>query len=261
MTDAHARRRELGQFIRTHRERLDPASLGLGSTGRRRTPGLRREEAAQLCGMSVTWFTFLEQGRDISVSVDSLARLAASLRLNMAERAYLFELAGRRDPAPDDGEAGAPPPALADCLAAISVPAYLLDRLWNVFLWNEPAAALFTGWLDQDDGERNLLDFMFLSGDAPKLVPDFEARARRLVAEFRAGAGVHLNDADVKQLTNRLQGQSPLFDRLWQAHDVVAPEGGERHFMHPLRGSLSYVQSSFGVAGRPDLRLVMLTPA
>lgn len=257
--NADPRRQELGEFIRAHRERLNPQSLGIGTTGRRRTPGLRREEAAQLCGMSVTWYTFIEQGRDVSISPAALSRLAVGFHLNAAERAYLFELANRRDPVPGGEQADTGlPPALADCLAAITAPAYLLDRFWNVPLWNDPARTLFTGWLDRE-GDRNLLDFMFLSREARILIPDFEARARRIVAEFRADAGGHLTDADIIAFISRLEEASPLFKRLWHAHDVVAREGGKRHFLHPERGALSYVQSSFLVSTRPDLKLVILT--
>src|SRR5215470_1421224 len=127
---AETKRRELGDFLRAHRARLTPASLGLPAGGRRRTPGLRREEVAQACGMSATWYTWLEQGRDVSASPSTIAGLAGALRLTPAERAYLFELAGKRDPAAppsapaDDGMDV--PPALARALAAIATPAYLL---------------------------------------------------------------------------------------------------------------------------------------
>src|ERR1700752_5275475 len=127
-------RRELGEFVRAQRERLAPTAIGLPAGGRRRTPGLRREEVAQLCGLSTTWYTWVEQGRDIAVSADALARLAGALRLTAAERSYLFGLTGRRDPAPPAaGPVTATVPAeLLGMLRATMVPAYLLDRLWHV---------------------------------------------------------------------------------------------------------------------------------
>src|ERR1700722_2577537 len=125
------RRRELGDFIRAQRERVAPASVGLVAARRRRTPGLRREEVAELSGLSATWYTWIEQGRDVSVSPSALARLANALRLGRAQRDYLFELAGKRDPQPNDGDRdGIPPTALA-CVASIACPAYLLDRHWT----------------------------------------------------------------------------------------------------------------------------------
>jgi transcriptional regulator with XRE-family HTH domain len=125
-------RRDVGRFLRAHREALTPAAAGLhGLPKRRRTPGLRREEVALLCGLSPTWYTWLEQGRDVSVSPAALARIAAALQLSTAERAYLFELARKRDPdAPDDRERSALAP-LVDALEVIAAPAYLLDACWT----------------------------------------------------------------------------------------------------------------------------------
>src|SRR5262249_46529236 len=156
-----ARRRELGDFIRAQRERLTPEAAGLVAAGRRRTPGLRREEVAQLAGLSATWYTWIEQGRDVSISPTALARLATALGLGRAARAYLFELAGKRDPDPGSGAVDPLPPAVAAAVAAVSAPAYLLDRYWNARAWNAAAERLFVGWLDRP-GERNLLRFIFL---------------------------------------------------------------------------------------------------
>src|SRR6202035_1067361 len=110
--DPHPQQRELGDFVRAQREKLKPAAFGLPGAGRRRTPGLRREEVAQLCGLSVTWYTWLEQGREVSVSPTAVARLANALRLGRAERAYLFELAGKRDPDQGESEIEQVPPAV-----------------------------------------------------------------------------------------------------------------------------------------------------
>jgi len=145
-------RRALGAFLRTRRESLTPAAVGEPALfgGRRRTPGLRREEVAQLCGLSTTWYTWIEQGRDISLSPASLARLAAALRLTAAERLYLFDLTHHRDPssaAPTDSAPTPVPAALDAVLQAATIPAYFLDRLWSVRAWNAAAAHLFASWL------------------------------------------------------------------------------------------------------------------
>jgi transcriptional regulator with XRE-family HTH domain len=156
------RRKALGDFIRTHRERLQPAMFGLDPGVRRRTPGLRREELAQLSGVSATWYSWIEQGRDLTVSATALARLARVLRLSPAERAYLFDLAGRRDPQAPDASAEADlPDGLRTMLDAITAPAYLLDRAWNAIAWNVSATELFAGWLDRPP-PHNLLRFLFL---------------------------------------------------------------------------------------------------
>lgn len=256
------KRRELGDFLRAHRARLSPASLGLPAIGRRRTPGLRREEVAQACGMSPTWYTWLEQGRDIAASPPALSALARALQLTPAERAYLFELADRRDPNLS-GRAGKEgmdvPPALARAIAAIDGPAYLLDSLWNARAWNQPAAALFVGWLD-GNSDRNLLRYVFLSPVARKIIPDWQARARRVLAEFRADSSRHLEDADLAVLVEDLRARSALFTQCWTEHAVVDRTGGERIFDHPRKGRLQYQQIAFALANRPDFKLVMLVP-
>ena len=154
---------KLGDFIRAHRERTTPASVGLPGGGRRRTPGLRREELAQLCEVSPTWLTWLEQGRPVSASGKMLARLAEVLHLSAAERGYLFGLAERLDP---QGEAdGAPADDALDAIvAAVGAPAYILDLRWDAVAWNGAAAGLFAGWLDGPS--PNLLRFMFQSAAA-----------------------------------------------------------------------------------------------
>lgn len=264
------KRRELGDFLRAHRARLSPSSLGLPAIGRRRTPGLRREEVAQACGMSPTWYTWLEQGRDIAASPPALSALARALQLTPAERAYLFELADRRDPnlsGRADDEGMDVPPALARAIAAINGPAYLLDSLWNARAWNRQAAALFVGWLDgaldgglDGIGDRNLLRYVFLSPVARKIIPDWQARARRVLAEFRADSSRHLEDAGLQMLVEDLRGRSALFKQCWTEHAVVDRTGGERIFDHPRKGRLRYQQIAFALANRPDFKLVMLVP-
>jgi len=252
-------RRELGAFLRAQRERLGPASVGVAS-GRRRTPGLRREEVAQLCGLSTTWYTWLEQGRDVSASPLALARMATTLRLGRAERAYLFELAARRDPEQGVAEEAGLPPVVSSCVAAIQAPAYLLDRFWTARCWNPAATHLFAGWLD-GEADRNLLRFVFLAPAARALICDWEVRARRVVAEFRASCSAHVTDPPLRGQVDALRRESVEFGRFWDSYGVLDREGGERSFNHPRDGLLRYKQVTFDVAGRPDLKLTMLVPA
>lgn len=257
--DNAAHRRELGEFIRAQRERLTPNDVGLPAGTRRRTPGLRREEVAQLCGLSTTWYTWIEQGREVSVSPLALARLAAALRLARAERAYLFELAGKRDPAQSDDATTQASPAVHACLQAITCSAYILDPAWNALAWNPPAERLFTGWLDQP-GDRNLLRFIFLTPSARRLIDGWEERAQRVVAEFRAFAGSSLDDPAIAPLIEELRQQSPDFARFWQQHHVQAREGGIRTFNHPADGFLRLEQVTFALVGAPRIKLTMLVP-
>jgi transcriptional regulator with XRE-family HTH domain len=245
----------LGAFLRTHRERLSPQAAGLAGGPRRRTPGLRREEAAQLAGVSATWYTWLEQGRDVSASPQALARVAASLQLTRAERAYLFELSGRRDPAAPAAAAEAPR-SLAEAVARFDGPAYGLDRCWNAVCWNPAAERLFAGWLGGP--EPNLLAYLFGDPAARRLVVDWPDRARRVIAEFRADFSRSLSDPQMRRLVERLRAEDATFARLWDEQGVLAREGGLRRFDHPADGLRIFEQFTFQPADRPDCKLVLL---
>jgi transcriptional regulator with XRE-family HTH domain len=250
-------RQAFGEFVRAHREKVTPAAIGLPTGKRRRTPGLRREEVAQLCGLSTTWFTWIEQGRDVSISASALSRLAGALRLDRAERAYLFDLAGKRDPEQSKGETGNVSAALVTCVDAIAAPAYILDRLWNARCWNAPAERLFAGWLDAP-GEHNLLRFTFTHPGARLLICDWEVRARRLAAEFRAASSGHLDDPKLREFVSALRRDSEKFGQFWDQHGVLGREGGERTFDHPHDGFLRYEQLTFEVANHPELKMTIL---
>jgi transcriptional regulator with XRE-family HTH domain len=253
-------RRRLGAFLRAHRERLRPEEVGIRRGPRRRTPGLRREEIAQLCGLSPTWYTWLEQGRDVSASPQALARLATELRLTAAERAYLFELAERRDPGVRGSAAAAAPPALlVAALDAVSVPAYVLDALWNVRAWNAGAAELFADWLGGE--ETNLLRYVFLDPRAAGFIDDWHERARRLVAEFRADTARLGEDEDLRRLVEGLLGASETFAQFWSDQSVLEREGGARTFNDLRRGLLRYEQITLRPAPFIEYKLVMLLAA
>jgi len=187
----------------------------------------------------------------------NMARIAVALQLSRAERAYLFELAAQRDPAEPDPAAQDAPAALLKSVELIDAPAYVLDRQWNALRWNAQAAALFTGWLDGAQ-DRNLLSFTFTAPGAQSLIVDWETRARRLVAEFRADSIRHLNDAPTRALIDSLSAASDAFARFWASQDVGEREGGTREFNHPTRGRLVFDQITFKPAHREDLKLVML---
>jgi transcriptional regulator with XRE-family HTH domain len=246
----------LGTFIRAHRERLPLSSI---AAGRRRTPGWRREELAEAAGVGLTWITWLEQGRDVSASPAALARLAEALRLNPAERASLFDLAGRRDPV----EPGQPPSDMPEQVLALpmllTVPAYLLDHLWTARAWNPAAAKLFAGWLDAG-GEKNLLRYVFLSQAAKDLIADWPERAQRLAAEFRADFSRRPRDAAMQALVDALSAQSPLFTKLWREQTVLHREGGERGFRNPKGGVDRFQQTTLLVASQVECKLVCLAP-
>lgn len=249
----------LGEFLRVHRERLTPQQAGMPAGTRRRTPGLRREEVAQLCGVSTTWYTWIEQGRPVSASPEALARIASALKLSKAERAYLFALANLHDPEAVLPVTSEVPTALASTLRLLKTPAYVLDRQWNAVGWNSQAKLLFSEWLGTGD-DRNLLRYIFLSPEARHFIVDWETRARRIVAEFRADAGRFIHQEPTRSLLQRLLQQSSSFRRFWNSQDVFEREGGLRNFAHPKLGSLTYDQITMKPAAHEELKLVILTP-
>lgn len=250
-------RRLLGAFVRAHRERLPPE----GPSGRRRTPGLRREELAARAGISATWCTWIEQGRDVRASAPALGRLAHALMLSRAERAYLFELSGIRDPESLSADEIADAPAsIRAAVDGVSYPAYGLDRLWNACSWNDAASRLFQGWLSEGC-QRNLLAFVFLEAAARDLLPNWKERAARLLAEFRSDYGHSFTDPRARDLVERLSRESAFFRQSWDAQSVLEREGGPRSFHHPTDGLLRFTQHTFTPSERPGYKLVLLTPS
>ncbi|WP_018150595.1 helix-turn-helix transcriptional regulator [Leeia oryzae] len=251
---------ELGLFIRTHREQRRPEDAGLRSIGRRRTPGLRREELAQLCGVSSTWITWLEQGRDVQASTATLEKLAKALQLTDAEQHYLLTLAGKT-PVADALPTVNLSESLRQAVHQVAGPSYILDKAWNAIAWNTAAETLFTGWLDPAAPSRNLLIYTFLSPHAKALIHDWENRSQRLVAEFRADCVQQRQQPEIDQLITTLSAQSAKFNDDWKHYQVIEREGGERIFHHPDAGTLVYQQHTFYPAIRSDLKFVMLIPA
>lgn len=253
------RTQTLGAFLRAHRERLSPLALGFPSTGRRRTPGLRREELAQLCGVSTTWYTWLEQGRPVSASTAALSRIAAALQLSRAEKLYLFEIARSIVPDPQEIHESTVPADLKALVDQIPTPAYVLDRQWNAVTWNRMAAKLFRPWLVESQ-DRHLLRFVFLNPSARTLIVDWKTRARRLVAEFRSDAGRYLSEPPTLRLISELQLNSKLFAKYWSEQNVSAREGGVRAFRSSKGVISTYGQVSLIPSINTDLKLIVLIP-
>jgi transcriptional regulator with XRE-family HTH domain len=246
----------LGAFVRARRESIAPDT----PTRRRRTPGLRREELAARAGIGVTWVAWIEQGRDVRASAETLARLADGLSLTRAERAYLFNLAARRDPAdpfrPGTTEA---PPAISALVSGLTWPAYGLDAAWHVCCANAAARRLFVG-LFADSEQPNLLRYIFTCAQARALLPDWEDRCRRVLAEFRRDYGRVLGDPRVGSVVAWLRGNSDTFRAAWDQQSVLARESGPRLFEHPIDGALRFTQHTLAEVERGDFRLVVLEP-
>jgi transcriptional regulator with XRE-family HTH domain len=256
-----ARRAALAEFLKARRGLLAPDSFGLPAGTRRRTPGLRREELAQLCDISTTWYTWIEQGRDVAVSNAVLARFAGVLRLSGAERAYLFKLAGKPDLQAGPPEPVEIPDSLRRVVQAVASPAYVLDRYYEPRAWNAAAVKHFGTWLRGRKRPPTLLEYMFLDPEARSFVVQWPLRARRMVAEFRADASDFLEHPALAARLAKLGEQSPEFRRLWRLQDVAEREGGLREFNHPKQGLLRYEQVNLRLAHRRDIKLVILAAA
>ncbi|MFD0384496.1 helix-turn-helix transcriptional regulator [Streptomyces stramineus] len=233
-----------------------PARGGHPARPRRRTPGLRREEVAQLSGVSVTWYTWLEQARDISVSRQVLESLARALMLDAAERRHLFALAG--EPLPGRPPADGPPPALQRLVDALDPhPAYCLDVHWNLVAWNRAEAALIGDPARLEPRARNLLRLMFTDPRLRTLVADWPGQARRLLAQFRADARQRIGDPHLERLTGELRQESPEFAAWWESHDVADFHANRRTFHHP-RGPPRPGLRETGRAGHPGRQALRL---
>lgn len=254
--DADERRHSLGAYLRAQRERLPPEAAGLAATPRRRTLGLRREEVALLAGISATWYTRIEQGRDVSMSSAATGRLADALKLGRAARRHLFELAGHAEPARFGGGVDTLPPALSASVEVLHAPAYVLDAHWTARAWNKAAAVLFRDWLSGSD--RNLLRYVFLNPSARHLIVDWEARARRLLAEFRADVVGRTQKPITATLIEELRAGCELFGRWWDEQQVMEREGGERAFNVRDGNVLRLQQLTLVPASDPGFKLVVL---
>ncbi|WP_168992174.1 MULTISPECIES: helix-turn-helix transcriptional regulator [Mesorhizobium] len=249
----------LAAFLKDRRTRLDPASFGF--SGRRRTPGLRREEVAQRANISPTWYTWLEQGRGGAPSADVLNRIAKGLLLTEAEREHLFMLGlGRPPEVRYRGVEGVSPrlQRLIDTLDAS--PALIKTATWDVVAWNRAARVVLTDYSALPEGERNILRFMFVSPHIRAKQHDWENLARFVVGAFRADAARAGAVSEVAQLVDELCSVSPEFAALWRENDVLSHGDGTKRLRHPELGDIELEYSGFAVDGRPDLSLTVYNP-
>jgi transcriptional regulator with XRE-family HTH domain len=259
--ELEARRRDLGSFLRSRRARLSPADAGLPAGFRRRTPGLRREEVALLAGVGVTWYTWLEQGRDIRPSAEALSAIADALHLTRSERRHLYLLNGR--PAPELRASGAErvEEPLLRMLASLSgQPAYVLGRRWDILAWNDAASAVFGDYGRLVDDERNVMHLVFADEAHRKLLIDWEKIAPISLAMFRADSARYAGDPDFERLIAILQRSSLEFRQWWRDHEVLLPFTGHKRVQHPQAGHLTFEYTTLLVTDQPDMKLVVYTP-
>jgi transcriptional regulator with XRE-family HTH domain len=249
----------LASFLKERRARLDPAALGLPTT-RRRTPGLRREEVAQRAHVSATWYTWLEQGRGGAPSADVLDRLSRALLLNADEREHLFLLAQDRPPpvhAPATPEVTAQMQRVLD--AMVDTPAIVKTPVWTVVAWNRAAAAVLVDYARLPIAERNVLRILF-TPHARDTRPGWEELARTIVATVRRDVVRAGMLEDTRALIDELSAQSADFRAMWAEGDVHADGEGVKRIVHGIAGPLALEYSTFALAQRPDLAMVVFNP-
>ncbi|MDQ1036489.1 transcriptional regulator with XRE-family HTH domain [Streptomyces sp. V3I8] len=253
------RRAELSEFLRTRRARLKPQDVGLPDFGRhRRVPGLRREELAQLAGVSVAYYTRLEQGNGRNVSAEVLDAIARALRLSGAEHAHLTHLA---KPKQHKKKPSARPQQVRTAMRQLidtfdSVPAYVVGRRTDVLAWNRMAAAVFGDWAQLPEAERNWARMVFLKPGYRELFVDWDQKASDIVSFLRMDAGCHPDDPRLSTLVGELSVKSEEFRRLWATHDVKEKSHGVKRLHHPLVGELSLSFENFRLVDDEELSLV-----
>ncbi len=262
MTGVRSSENALGAYLRDRRMKLDPAALGFPS-GRRRTPGLRREEVAQRANISPTWYTWLEQGRGGGPSADVLDRIARALMLTEVEREHLFLLGLGRPPEARYRRDDAVTPRLQRVLDALEPsPALIRTATWDVLAWNRAAAALLTDYGALPPERRNILRFIFLDPQARAAQYDWDGVARFALGTFRADVARAGAAAEAEALVAELSLLSPDFRAMWSENDVHAGRHeAVKHIRHPVLGPIAFEYSAFSVDGRTDLSMVVYNPA
>lgn len=256
---AHPSRAELGNFLRARRERLNPQALGLADGRRRRTPGLRREEVAELAGIGVDWYIRLEQGREVRPSATTVDALARALRLEPAEHAHLRALTRVADRRPFVIETI--PDVIRRIVEGIGHPAYVTGRRWDILAWNKAAADIFIDFGHLAGADRNILLYVLTDPGARRLFGAAWAdEARRMVAQFRATHDLWAGDPAFLDLLARLRRGSPEFAAWWEAHDIRGHATGRKLLSHPEKGLLHFEYATFQANDDPSLKLAIYTP-
>jgi transcriptional regulator with XRE-family HTH domain len=261
-SNGHPRRSELAAFLRSRRERIRPEDAGLAPGIRRRTAGLRREEVAQLSGVGITWYTWLEQGRPINASTQVLDAVARTLRLDEPEREHLYRLAEVPEAAPAPEADLLAVPQIQEILDGLTtLPASVVNERFDLLAWNAAFAALFPTVVAAPRAERNTLWLCFTH---PACCHPYVNRADqlgRMVAQLRGAYGRHVGEPAWTGFVRRLQAASPEFGRMWAQHEVSSPASYQKIFRHPVHERLSLTTNSLAVLAAPGTRMVVYTPA
>ncbi|WP_344198668.1 helix-turn-helix transcriptional regulator [Kribbella karoonensis] len=259
--DRGQRRHELGMFLRSRRERIRPDEVGFAPGGRRRTPGLRREEVALLAGVGVTWYTWLEQGRDINVSAQVLEAVADTLRLDRQERNHLFTLAGVQV-GPSRTDCAVLPSSVQKTLDAVApYPALVLNARYDILAFNEAYCRVVLDLREIPVEERNMLWVTFVSREWRCSFVESESMKLHMVAGFRAAMADHVGEPAWQDLVERLRAGSPLFAELWERYEVAAPSTRIKLLENATAGVLRIEPVNLWLSQLGQLRATVYTAA
>lgn len=255
---SNPQRKALGDFLRARRHALKPEVVGIQARQRRRTPGLRREEVAELAGIGVDWYIRLEQGRDINPSAATIDALANTLRLNAAEHDHLRALSRafegaiyRREEVPE---------TVMRIVDALDQPAYVTSVRWDVLAWNQAADDLFAFSRVREE-HRNTMIAVLLNPKVRELFgKGWEDEARRMTAEFRATFDLWSHDISFIALFEQLTAESREFRKWWKTHDIQRVKSGRKSLSHPKKGSIDVEYAAFQLIEDPGFKLVIYAP-
>ncbi len=253
------RRAELAAFLRSRRALITPEHAGLAGGPRRRTPGLRREEVAQLAGVGVTWYTWLEQGRPINASAQVLDAVAGVLCLDSAEHTHLYRLADMPEAPTSPSSSGALAPDTQAVLDSTALPACVYNGKYDLLGWNDEYAALFPALTEAGANDRNALLSAFTHRSSENPVGSDDCLAQ-MVATVRAAYARHIGEPDWLEWGERMCAASPAFASLWASNAVSAPVPAERALKCAGHGTFHARTSSFAVTGAPETRMVVFVP-
>jgi transcriptional regulator with XRE-family HTH domain len=256
----HPGRAELGRFLKARRAQLQPEDVGVPPGPRRRTPGLRREEVALLAGVGITWYTWLEQGRQINASAQVLDAVSRTLRLDAAGRWHLYRLAEATPLRSWDGSAHIPDSVRAVVRSLDPLPAVLINSGFDIIESNDAHEDLFWDWHSMPCVHKNLLWCCITEPAARERFPDYDREVPYLVARLRAAYGRHVGDREWEEDIRRLADLSPEFASLWARQEVAGPAERRRRFVHPEVGLLTFTSTELEIAAVPGLRIVVNTP-
>lgn len=262
MSDQEEKRRELGKFLKSRRSRLTPEQFGLPVGPRRKVQGLRREELAQIAGIGLTWYTWLEQGKNIQVSTQVLECLVTVMQLNAEERNHLYKLALGQLPVEQMA-------SIEESLIPIvqnfmneyeRCPAYVTDQRWDILLWNKAGEQVFGDFEKMDKKERNAIWRCFASPAYRNLIGDWENHAKRLLAQFRSTSTPFVGENWFKHLVAELMVISPEFRQWWPSYDISGTPIGKKMINHPRVGTMVMEHITFRVYDAPELKLTVYRP-